>query len=119
MEYMFLINVDETQGPPGDPSADGFEEMMAGWFAYNQMLTEGGHFVAGASLQPSATATVVHNGTGAVTDGPYVETKELLGGFVILETETEDEALAIAKDWPSLSTQANATVHLQPVFVRD
>ena len=29
MEYMFLINVDETQGPPGDPTADGFEEMMA------------------------------------------------------------------------------------------
>ena len=54
-----------------------------------------------------------------VTDGPYVETKELLGGFVILETESEDEALAIAKEWPSLSSQANATVHLQPVFVRD
>ena len=47
------------------------------------------------------------------------ETKELLGGFVILETESEEEALAIAKEWPSLSSQGNATVHLQPVFVRD
>jgi hypothetical protein len=53
-----------------------------------------------------------------VTDGPYVETKEILGGFVILETETEDEALAIASEWPSLATQPNATVQLQPVFVR-
>jgi hypothetical protein len=54
-----------------------------------------------------------------VTDGPYVETKEILGGFVILETESFDEALAIAKEWPSLTSQPNATVHLQPVFVRD
>jgi hypothetical protein len=54
-----------------------------------------------------------------VTDGPYVETKEILGGFVILETESAEEALAIAREWPSLTSQPNATVHLQPVFVRD
>ena len=38
---------------------------------------------------------------------------------MILETETEDEALTIAKEWPSLATQPNATVQLQPVFVRE
>ncbi|MGH2445112.1 MAG: YciI family protein [Candidatus Limnocylindria bacterium] len=54
-----------------------------------------------------------------ITDGPYVETKEILGGFVVLETDTMDEALAIASEWPSLTSQPNATVHLQPVFVRD
>ena len=54
-----------------------------------------------------------------ITDGPYIETKELLGGFVILETETMEEALAIAAEWPSLATQPNATVQLQPVFVRE
>ena len=69
---------------------------MAGWFAYNQMLTDGGHFVAGASLQPSATATVVHNDTGAVTDGPYVETKEQIGGFYVVSAADLDEALP----WP-------------------
>src|SRR5687768_2128210 len=53
-----------------------------------------------------------------VTDGPYIETKEILGGFVILETDTAEEALAIAKEWPSLTSQPNATVHLQPVFDR-
>ena len=53
-----------------------------------------------------------------ITDGPYVETKEILGGFVILETESLDEAVRIASDWPSLSSQQNATVQLQPVFDR-
>jgi hypothetical protein len=53
-----------------------------------------------------------------VTDGPYVETKELLGGFVVFEADTEEEALRIASEWPSLSSQPNATVQLQPVFER-
>ena len=54
----------------------------------------------------------------AVTDGPYVETKELLGGFVILEATDMEEAVAIASEWPSLSTQKNATVQIEPVYLR-
>jgi hypothetical protein len=54
-----------------------------------------------------------------VTDGPYVETKELLGGFVVLEVADEAEAIAIASEWPSLQSQAGATVQLQPVYVRE
>jgi hypothetical protein len=54
-----------------------------------------------------------------VTDGPYVETKEILGGFIILATETQEQALQIASEWPSLSRHANATVQLQGVYVRE
>ena len=54
-----------------------------------------------------------------VTDGPFVETKELLGGFVVLETDTMDEAIAIASEWPSLSQMPNSIVQLQPGYVRD
>ena len=54
-----------------------------------------------------------------VTDGPFIETKEILGGFIVLETDTAEEALAIASEWPSLTSQPNATVQLQPVFVRE
>ncbi|HEX2142607.1 MAG TPA: YciI family protein [Candidatus Limnocylindria bacterium] len=54
-----------------------------------------------------------------VIDGPYVETKELLGGFVVIEAADMDEAIAIASEWPSLSSMPNATVQVQPVFVRD
>jgi hypothetical protein len=54
-----------------------------------------------------------------VTDGPYVETKELLGGFVIFDAADMDEAVAIASEWPSLSTQPNATVQVQPIYPRE
>jgi hypothetical protein len=53
-----------------------------------------------------------------VTDGPYVETKELLGGFVIVEAESVDEAVAMAREWPSLASQPNATVQVHPGYVR-
>jgi hypothetical protein len=82
-----------------------------------------GHIVGGEELDEPAKVKTLRPGRQGegvvVTDGPYVETKELLGGFVILETESEDEALAIAREWPSLSSQPNATVHLQPAYVRD
>jgi hypothetical protein len=54
-----------------------------------------------------------------VVDGPYVESKEILGGFVILEAADWDEALAIAEGWPSLASQPNAAVTVQQVFVRE
>jgi hypothetical protein len=79
--------------------------------------------VGGEELDEPARVKALRPGRQAdgvvVTDGPYVETKEILGGFVILETETAEEALAIAKEWPSLTSQPNATVQLQPVFVRE
>jgi hypothetical protein len=79
--------------------------------------------VGGEELDEPATVKALRPGRQGegivVTDGPYIETKEILGGFVILETETAEEALAIAREWPSLTSQPNATVHLQPVFVRD
>jgi hypothetical protein len=53
-----------------------------------------------------------------VTDGPYVETKELLGGFVIVEADSVDEAVAMAREWPSLGNQPNATVQVHPGYVR-
>jgi hypothetical protein len=81
------------------------------------------HIVGGEELDEPAKVKALRPGRQGdgvvVTDGPYVETKEVLGGFVILETDTAEEALAIAKEWPSLASQPNATVHLQSVFVRD
>jgi hypothetical protein len=53
-----------------------------------------------------------------VTDGPHVETKEMLGGFVIIEAADMEEAVAIASEWPSLSSQPNATVQVHPAFQR-
>lgn len=113
MDYMFLITIDETQQPTSDPTAEGFEEMMGAWFAYNQMLVDGGHFIAGASLQPSTTATVANLATGTVTDGPFTETKEQVGGFYVVSARDLDEALALAQKMPT-----PGAVEIRPIMFR-
>ncbi|MBV9101805.1 MAG: YciI family protein [Candidatus Dormibacteraeota bacterium] len=57
----------------------------------------------GAELQPMTTATTVRwaEGKPLVTDGPFMETKEGIGGFTIIEAEDLDEAIAIAQRWPA------------------
>ena len=98
MEYMILINSDETFEAPA-PGTPAFEAMMGEWFAYNQRLIDGGHWVAGASLQPTLTATTVHKRPGAshtVTDGPFAESKEQLGGFYLVKADDLDQAIELA-----------------------
>lgn len=101
MEYMITLHSEEVEMPgPGEP---GFEEMMGDWMAYNQRLIDGGHYIGGASLAPSVAATVLTkagDGSTTVTDGPFAETKEQLGGFYIIEAEDLDQALELAKDVP-------------------
>ena len=101
---------------PAEQRADA--ERHVEWFRKHR-----DHIVGGEELDEPAKVKALRPGRQGegvvVTDGPYVETKEILGGFVILETETVEEAVAIAKEWPSLATQPNAAVHLQPVFVRE
>jgi hypothetical protein len=80
------------------------------------------HIVGGEELDEPAKVKTLRPGRQGegvvVTDGPFIEAKELLGGFVILEVVDEAQAIAIAQDWPSLRSQANATVQLHPVFMR-
>jgi hypothetical protein len=115
MEYMLSIVVDESQaGPrPGEP---GFEESMAGWAEYTRMLMSGGHWIAGASLAPSETATTVRLGGDAprVSDGPYVETKEVLGGFYVVAASDLDEALRLAAAIPA----PGAVIEVRPIAQR-
>lgn len=80
------------------------------------------HVVGGEELDEPQTVKTLRPGRQGegvvVTDGPYIETKEILGGFVVLEAESMDQALAIAREWPSLATLPNATVQVQPVYER-
>jgi hypothetical protein len=116
MEYMILIHSDQdaSMAAPGSPE---FEAHMADWFAFNQRLIDGGHWIAGGSLQPTATATTVRKAAGAaptVTDGPYAESKEQLGGFYLIRAADLDEALALATAIP-LPT---ASMEVRPVAFR-
>jgi hypothetical protein len=84
MDYMILIYSDENFDAPA-PGTPEFDEMMGGWFAFNQRLIDGGHWIGGASLQPT---------------GPYVETKEQLGGFYLISADNLDQALELAAGIP-------------------
>ena len=81
------------------------------------------HIAGGEELAEPAKVKSLRRGRQGegviVTDGPYVETKEVLGGFVILEADSIEEAVRIASDWPSLTSQPNATVQVQPAYVRE
>jgi hypothetical protein len=100
MEYLIINHSEEYEGPePGSPE---FGEMMGQWMAYNQMLIDNGHWVGGASLTPSAAATSVAKSGDSikVTDGPFAETKEQIGGYYIIKAENLDEAISLAQKMP-------------------
>ena len=71
-------------------------------FAYDDMLKKNGHWVSGEGLQGPETATTLRyqNGKVSVTDGPYAETKELLGGLLILEARDLNQAIQLLSKHP-------------------
>ena len=89
--------------------------MMKEYGELVENLKKSGHYLAGAKLQSSSTATTVRakNGRSAITDGPFAETKEQLGGYHVIECRDLDEALAIAKRIPTLT--AGGTVEVRPI----
>lgn len=82
------------------PSKEAMLESFADTGAFNEKLEREGHFVFADGLESATTATVV-DGQGeqpVFTDGPYLETKEHLGGFWVIEAADLDEALALAAE---------------------
>ena len=80
------------------PSDEDLEPVMKGLAVFNDELREAGAWVFTAGLEPASTATVVRRDDGRVvtTDGPYLETKEHLGGFWVIEADDLDAALGWA-----------------------
>jgi len=111
-QYVVLIYEDEKGWSEGDPAV--IEEGMK---AHNQFAVDAGEKLRGGqALQPTSTATTIHkDGSGgfAVTDGPFVETKEALGGFYLIEAADLDEAIALAKKVPAQF----GGVEVRPVMV--
>ena len=72
-------------------------------FAYDDVLRKKGHFAGGEALQTARNATTLRwkNGKVSVTDGPYAETKEQLGGFFLINARDANEAVEVASKWPS------------------
>lgn len=78
--------------------------MMDDCFAYDKELIQNGHMVGGEALQPSQNAATLRwrNGKVAVTDGPFAETKEQIGGIMILEAADLNHAIRLLSNHPSM-----------------
>ncbi|NHA01120.1 hypothetical protein G5V59_17970 [Nocardioides sp. W3-2-3] len=90
----------EAEEYGGYGSQEDMEQAFADTGAFNERLQEQGYWVFAGGLQPADTATVV-DGTGetpVTTDGPYLETKEVIGGFWIIEAPDLDVALRLAAE---------------------
>src|SRR4051812_12795862 len=99
-QYLVLIYEDETQYAAAAP--EGWGEIMEEHKAFAaQVESLGAKILGGEALQPTGTATSLRSGGRDVTDGPFVETKEVLGGFYLVEAADLDQALAIGKLCPA------------------
>lgn len=78
--------------------------LMDECFAYDDVLRENGHFAGGEALQEGRTANTLRwkNGKVSVTDGPFAETKEVLGGILILEAENMEHAIELMSKHPGV-----------------
>ena len=116
MQYMILIQSDEQARAA--LSEDERNAMFAEYYDYSDSI--GDVTLSSAPLEPStATTTVrVRNGETLVTDGPFAETKEQLGGYYLIEVDTLDEALAIAARCPGARHGAVEVRPLMPVPAR-
>jgi hypothetical protein len=83
-------------------SAQEWGALRAETLAYVDTLDKSGHLVMARPLKSARTAATlrVRNGSLAVTDGPFVETKEQLGGFILIEARDLNEAIQLAAKWP-------------------
>ena len=118
MQYILLIYGDQQASNERfeQLSEDEQKQNMDQWWTYTKELQDSGAHVAGEALHPvEAAKTVrVREGERLVTDGPFAETKEQLGGFYLIDVETEDEALEWAAKIPS---SPYGSVEIRPVMV--
>jgi len=101
MKYMLLIYtppVDENTGSEAEQEA-----AMGEWFEFTQRIVESGEMVAGDPLHGIETAStvMVRDGETTVTDGPFAETKEVLGGYYIVDVDSLERAQELGAQLPS------------------
>jgi hypothetical protein len=100
MQYMLLIYDNEAERAARP--AEEMQRMFGEYMEFSKSIEASGHFKAGAPLAATSTATTVRvrNGKQLVTDGPFAETREQLGGYYLIEAKDLDEARGIAARVP-------------------
>ena len=116
MRYLMLIYGDEAK-MNAEREKLGQEAYTANWMAYTKDLGATGKLLGGEALHPTATATTVRGkpgGAALTTDGPFVETKETLGGYYLVDADNLDEAIALASKMPIFETGGG--VEIRPLM---
>ncbi len=110
MKYMLMFVSEEADWHAQTPEETkrAYEAVMKWWGEHSAA----GRIVGGEELKPTRTATTIRNRDGkvTVTDGPFIESKEALGGFAIIDVADLDAAIELAKGWPVLQT-----IEIRPV----
>lgn len=118
MQYMLLIYANEATEAEAmkSMSPEQRDATLGEWFSYTEALKAAKAYVAGDALQPTSMATTVRvqNNERMVTDGPFAETKEQLGGYYLIEAKDLDEAIAWAAKCPGASW---GSVEVRPIMV--
>jgi hypothetical protein len=111
MKYMLLVYLDEENALTAPERDQCYIESAQ----LCQSLAESGHFLAAAPLHPTSTATSVRirESKRLVTDGPFAETREQLGGYFLIDAKDLDEAIVIAGRIPGARA---GTVEIRPVL---
>jgi hypothetical protein len=113
MKYMLLIYLDEKALSESE-RAQCYNDSAA----YARRLYDEGHYLASSPLHPTSTATSLRvlDGKQLITDGPFAETREQLGGYFLVEAENLDKAIEIAGEIPA---GKRGTVEIRPVVEID
>ena len=116
MRYLLLIyaneNDYETLSPPQR------EGLLTDYTEFTKSIVQSGHFKAADRLRPVSTATSVRlrDGKPMITDGPFAETREQLGGYYLVDAKDLDEAIEIATRIPSVRY---GTIEVRPIWQMD
>jgi hypothetical protein len=117
MRYAMLIcGVEDEWASQTEADMAAMMEQIGAWF---DRWRDAGKIGAGGeeldSVRTAKTVRLGADGRPVVTDGPYLELKEVIGGFLVLEAEDIEEAVAIAATWPSLT--GSTSVEVRPVIM--
>jgi hypothetical protein len=112
-QYMLLLHESATWAP--DISPDEIQAIIERYKNWSGALAAKGHLRGGNKLQDGTGRTVrAVNGATSITDGPYTEGKEVIGGYFLLEAASYDEAAALSKDCPHLDFGVIEIREIQP-----
>jgi hypothetical protein len=113
VKYMLMFISDDSNWDPSKPETQAAYKRIGEWFEEH---TKSGKITGGEELKSTNTATTVRqrNGKITVTDGPFAESKEAIGGYALVDVKDLDEAVAMAKTWPALSA-----IEIRPLVTHD